>query len=162
MLENSENKPQGLYFSKALFLRCLFLEGLIFSLYWANLIVGKEIYHFCFLLLCIWGQLPSTSPQGGLDLEGPFNRGFFALRVWGACIWRGLYMEFMVLHNIHPGHNQNVTAAFPKDKLESKFFLALQVLRGGYYWWAIEFSEKVRKEYRRTSAENWNVGNIPA
>ena len=42
-------------------------------------------------------------------------------------------MEFMVLHNIHPGHNQNVTAAFPKDKLESKFFLALQVLRGGYY-----------------------------
>ena len=31
-------------------------------------------------------------------------------------------MEFMVLHNIHPGHNQNVIAAFPKEKLESKFF----------------------------------------
>ena len=33
-------------------------------------------------------------------------------------------MEFMVLNNIHPGHKQNVIAAFPKDKLESKFFLA--------------------------------------
>ena len=49
------------------------------------------------------------------------------LQVWGAYIWRGLYMEFKVLH-IHPGHKQNVIAAFPKDKLESKFFLALQVL----------------------------------
>ena len=33
-------------------------------------------------------------------------------------------MEFMVLH-IHPGHKQNVIAAFPKDKLESKFFFSL-------------------------------------
>ena len=53
---------------------------------------GKEIYHFCFVLLCILrGQIPSTSPPppgayirrgdltegfcvtilGGLDLEGP-------------------------------------------------------------------------------------------
>ena len=30
---------------------------------------------------------------GGLDLEGRFNRGFFALPVWGAYIWRGLYIE---------------------------------------------------------------------
>ena len=28
---------------------------------------------------------------GGLYLEGRCNRGFFALPVWGACIWRGLY-----------------------------------------------------------------------
>ena len=25
---------------------------------------GKEIYHFCFLLLCIRGQISSTSPPG--------------------------------------------------------------------------------------------------
>ena len=33
---------------------------------------------------------------GGLYLEGRFNRGFFALRVWGggAFIWRGLFSEF--------------------------------------------------------------------
>ena len=27
-------------------------------------------------------------------MEGQFNGGFFALRVWGACIWRGLFSEF--------------------------------------------------------------------
>ena len=37
---------------------------------------GKEIYHFCFVLLCIRGQIPSTSPQGGLYLEGRIG-GFF-------------------------------------------------------------------------------------
>ena len=36
---------------------------------------------------------------GGLYLEGRFNEGFFALRVWGlifgrAYIWRGLFSEF--------------------------------------------------------------------
>ena len=60
---------------------------------------GKEIYHFCFVLLCIRGQIPSTSPPGGLYSEGRFNRGCFALRFWGAYIWRGLYMEGLILHN---------------------------------------------------------------
>ena len=42
-------------------------------------------------------NFPSTSPQGGLYLEGPFNGGFFALPVWGgAYIWRGLYMEGLI------------------------------------------------------------------
>ena len=30
---------------------------------------------------------------GSLYLEGRFNEEFFELRVWGAYIWRGLYME---------------------------------------------------------------------
>ena len=47
---------------------------------------GKEIYHFCFVLRCIRGQLPSTSHPGGLYLEGRFNGGFFVLRFWGAYI----------------------------------------------------------------------------
>ena len=29
-------------------------------------------------------------------MEGRFNGGFFALRVWGAYIWRGLYMEGLI------------------------------------------------------------------
>ena len=57
---------------------------------------GKEIYHFCFVLLCIRGQIPSTSPPGGLYSEGRFNVGFFALRFWGDYIWRGLYMEGLI------------------------------------------------------------------
>ena len=54
---------------------------------------GKEIYHFCFVLLCIRGQIPSTSPPRGLYLERRFNGGFFALRYWGTYMWRGLLSE---------------------------------------------------------------------
>ena len=57
---------------------------------------GEEIYHFRFVLHCIRGQIPSTSPPGGLYSEGRFNGGFFALRFWGAYIWRGLYMEGLI------------------------------------------------------------------
>ena len=55
---------------------------------------GKEIYHFCIVLLCIRGQIPSTSPPGDFYSEGRFNGGFFALRFWGAYIWRDLFSEF--------------------------------------------------------------------
>ena len=50
-----------------------------------QLVVGRKL-HFCFVLLCIRGQIPSTSPPGGLYSEGRFNGGFFALRFWGAYI----------------------------------------------------------------------------
>ena len=60
---------------------------------------GKEIYHFCFVLLCIRGQIPSTSPPGGLYSGGNLTEGFFALRFeglifGGAYTWRGLFSEF--------------------------------------------------------------------
>ena len=35
-------------------------------------------------------------PPGGLYLEGRFNGGVFALPVWGAYIWRGLYLEGLI------------------------------------------------------------------
>ena len=77
------------------FLRGLFLEGPIFGGAYVRREIcvsksiglacsGKEIYHFCFVLLCIRGQIPSTSPPGGLYSEGRFNREFFAFRFWGA------------------------------------------------------------------------------
>jgi len=56
---------------------------------------GKEIHHFYFVLLCIQGQIPSTSPPSGLYSEGRFNGGFFALRFWGAYIWRGLFFGIL-------------------------------------------------------------------
>ena len=70
-----KNKPHGLHFSKALF------EGLIFGgAYLRREIcvsksIGlacsrKEIYHFCFVLPCIQGQIPSTSPPRGLIFGG--------------------------------------------------------------------------------------------
>ena len=37
----------------------------------------KEIDNFCFVLLCIRGQIPSTSPPGGLYLEGLVHGGAY-------------------------------------------------------------------------------------
>ena len=45
---------------------------------------GREIYHFCFVLLCIGGQIPSTSP-----------RGAYILIFRGEITWRGLFSEFL-------------------------------------------------------------------
>ena len=39
--------------------------------------------------------------EGGLYLEGRFNGGFFALPVWGAYIWRGLFSEFYGMLALH-------------------------------------------------------------
>ena len=97
----------GAYIFQRPFLRGLFLKGLIFGGAYLRREIcvsksiglacsGKEIYHFCFVLLCIRGQILSTSPPGGLYLEGRFNRGFFVLWVWGAYIWLGLYTEGLI------------------------------------------------------------------
>ena len=76
----------GAYIFWRAFLRGLFLEGLIFGARGLSLggncvskLIGQlyswnKIYPFCFLLLCIWGQFPSTSPPkgegGGLIFRG--------------------------------------------------------------------------------------------
>ena len=52
---------------------------------------GKEIYHFCFVLLCIRGQIPNTRPPGSLNSEGRFNEGFFCVTIPG-----GLYSEGLI------------------------------------------------------------------
>ena len=83
----------GAYIFQRPFLRALFLEGFIFG---GAYRLGKphswkEIYRFCFVLLCIWGQFPSTSPRGGLYLEGQFNGGFFCVTSLG-----GLHLEGLI------------------------------------------------------------------
>ena len=71
----------GAYIFQWTFLRGLFLEELIFGgayvrreMCVSKLIKlacsGKEIHHFCFVLLCIRGKIPSTSPPGGLTFGG--------------------------------------------------------------------------------------------
>ena len=67
-----------------------------FKIDWANLIVGRKFTVFSWFYFLFEGNFPSTSPRGGLYLEGRFNGGFFALRVWGADIWRGFYMEGLI------------------------------------------------------------------
>ena len=94
----------GAYIFQRPFLRGSFLEELIsregnlhFKIDWANLVVGMKFNVFALFHFVFEGNFPSTSPQGGLYLEGQFKVGFFALRLWGAYIWRGLYMEGLIL-----------------------------------------------------------------
>ena len=83
------------------------MEGLIFggAYLWREICVSKSIglalqlkvnfTVFALFYFVFEGNIPSTSPRG-FYLEGRFNGGFFALPVWGAYIWRGLYMEMLI------------------------------------------------------------------
>ena len=67
------------------------MEGnLRFKIDWANLIVGSKFTVFALFYFVFAGNFQVQAP-GGHVFEGRFNGGFFALRVWGAYIWRGLY-----------------------------------------------------------------------
>ena len=50
----------------------------------------KEIYCFCFVLLCIWGQFSKYKPPGRLYLEGRLTEGFCVTGLGG------LYMERLI------------------------------------------------------------------
>ena len=68
-----------------------------FKIDWASHIVGRKFTVSALFYFVFEGNFPSISPRGvggGVYLEGRFNGGFFALAVWGACIWRGLFSEF--------------------------------------------------------------------
>ena len=61
----------------------------------ASLTAGSKFTVFALFYLYLRAILQAQAP-GGLYLEGRFNGGFFALPVWGAYIWRGLYMEGLI------------------------------------------------------------------
>ena len=67
-----------------------------FKIDWASLIVGRNFTVFALFYFVFEGNFQVQAPWGGggVYLEGRFNRGFFALPVRGACIWRGLFSEF--------------------------------------------------------------------
>ena len=73
--KNSENKPQRLYFPKALFEGLIFggayirrglsMEGnLRFKIDWASLIVESKFTVFALFYFVFEGNFPSTSPWG--------------------------------------------------------------------------------------------------
>ena len=70
---------------------------------WKEICVSKSIglvlkfegnlpFLLCFTLY--FTAISTYKPPGGLYLEGRFNGWFFALQVWGAYTWRGLFSEF--------------------------------------------------------------------
>ena len=70
-------------------------ENLRFKIDWASLKVGRKFTVFALFYFVFEGNF-QVNALGGLYLKGRFNGGFFALRVWGAYIWRGLYMEGLI------------------------------------------------------------------
>ena len=50
----------------------------------------NEIYHFCFILLSIQGQIPCTRPRGAYIRRGDLTEGFLHYDVGG------LYMEGLI------------------------------------------------------------------
>ena len=72
------------------------MEGnLRFKIDWVNLTVGRKFTVFALFYLVFEGTFQIQAP-GGLYMKGRFNGRFFALQVWRAYIWRGLYMEGLI------------------------------------------------------------------
>ena len=106
--QNSENKPRGLYFSKALFEGLIFggayirrglsTEGnLRFKIDWASLIVGGKFTVFALFYFVLGGNFPSTSPRGAYIWRGGLMDGFFfCITGLGGYIWKGSYMEGLI------------------------------------------------------------------
>ena len=70
-----------------------------FKIDWASHVVGSKFTVFALFYFVFEGNFPSTSPPGGLYLEGRFNGGFSALPdgeliLGGTYTWRGLFSEF--------------------------------------------------------------------
>ena len=73
------------------------MEGNLHSkIDWASLIVGSKFIVFALFYFVFESNFPSTSSWGGLYSERRFNGRFFVLPVWGAYIWRSLYMEGLI------------------------------------------------------------------
>jgi len=74
--------PEAYIFQRA-FWRGLSTEGnLRFKIDWACLINGRRFTVFALFYFVFEGNFQVQAPTG-LHLEGRFNGGFFALRVWG-------------------------------------------------------------------------------
>ena len=75
------------------------MEGnLRFKIDWASLIVGWKFTVFALFCYVFEGNFQVQAPRGLIYISrGDLTKGFFALRVCGAYIWRGLYMEGHIL-----------------------------------------------------------------
>ena len=70
------------------------MEGnLCFKIDWASLINGRKFTFSALFYFVFEGNFRVQAPREGLYLEGRFNGGCFALRVWGG---GGLYLEGLI------------------------------------------------------------------
>ena len=85
---------EGLIFGGAYIQRDLSTEGnLSFKIDWASLIAGSKLTVLDWFYFVFEAVFQVQAP-GGLIFGGAIQRRDFALPVWGAYIWRGLFSEF--------------------------------------------------------------------
>ena len=122
-------KPQGLYFSKALFVGLIFAGAYIqrglstegnlpFKIDWASLIVESKFTVFALFYFVFEGSFPSTSPRGAYIWRGNLTEGFFVAPVWGTYIWRGFFSEFYGIY--HSRDNEILIAILVSTKLKKE------------------------------------------
>ena len=77
--------------------RRLSAEGnLRFKIDWARLVLESKFTVFALFHFVFEGNFPSTSPRRAYIWKGDLTERFFALPVWGAYMWRGLFMEGLI------------------------------------------------------------------
>ena len=87
IMDQSENKPRGLYFSKVLFDGLIFWGAYIrgglskkgdlrYKIDWASLIDGNKFTVFALFNSVFEGNFPSTSPRGAFIWRGDLTEGF--------------------------------------------------------------------------------------
>ena len=100
----------GLIFGGAYIRRGLSMEGnLRFKIDWASPIVGRKFTVFCFVLLCIWGQFPSTTHLEAYIWRGDLTKGFLRYEFVGL-IHGGAYSVGCLWHS----HGKNTVRLYPK------------------------------------------------
>ena len=70
-------------------------RNLRFKIDWASLTVAMKLTVFALFYFVLEGNFQVQSP-GGLYLDGRFNGGFFALRVWGLIFGGAYFRNFTV------------------------------------------------------------------
>ena len=65
-------------------------RNLRFKIDWASLIVGRKFTVFALFCFVFEGNFQVQAPRGA------YIWSWAILRVWGAYIWRGLYMEGLI------------------------------------------------------------------
>ena len=120
--QNSENKPRGLYFAKALFEGLIFggafirrglsTEGnLRFKIDWASLIVERKFTVFALFYFVFEGNFQVQAPGGAYIWRGDLTEGFWRYE-FGGLVFGAAYFR-------------NFTAFSPKVLIEEANFCLL-------------------------------------
>ena len=74
------------------------MEGnLRFKIDWASLVVGRKFTIFALCYFVLEGKFQVQAPRGAYIRRGDLMEGFLRYDFWGVYIWRGLYMEGLIL-----------------------------------------------------------------